>query len=300
MTDRGHRLDCCPGCGGHRWKPAFTARGIYCVGCLDCGLVYSNPQPRDRVLEKYLKEYDLAEHFGDYEARKSSLIGRRLDRIGAPPPGRSRLCDVGCGDGLFLELARDRGWEVLGIELNPPAAERVRGRGIDVVEGEVERMEDLPWGMFDVVTGWDTIEHTPEPRVFLGKMVRLMAPVGRLHLTTLNRRSLVARAFGARWSLVVEDHFTYWDQRSLRELAHQVGLAVLHERSGGLGRDFVRWVDVLRRVKASSSSTVTGGTPSRPSDWGASPAILRAESALNRLLDATATGVEIEIVAARA
>jgi SAM-dependent methyltransferase len=293
-TARGEkRLGQCPACWCTDRERDWTARGLELYRCLACGLVYADPQPRDRIREKYTKDYDLAVHFGQHQARKRVLFERRLDRIGSPVLGR-RLFDAGCGDGLFLELATRRGWEVCGIELNPPAAAEARLRGVQVFEGALEEAPDLPWGSFEVVTCWDSIEHTPEPRLFAQALARLLAPKGKLVLTTMNRRSLAARAFGSRWSLVGEDHFTYWDGRSLTALCRNAGLVVSDTRFFGLGRDFVRWMDRLAGCRHASPSR----TPKRRDEsWDSVRAVTHAEAVLNRILNSTHLGVGIEVVA---
>jgi SAM-dependent methyltransferase len=287
------RLGQCPACGSADRQCDWTPHELSLYRCLACGLVYADPQSLDRIRQKYTKEYDLAAHFGQHQARKQVLFEHRLDRIGSPVPGR-RLFDVGCGDGLFLQLASRRGWEVCGIELNPPAAAQARLRGAEVFEGALEESPELPWRSFDVVTCWDAIEHTPEPRLFAQALAGLLAPSGKLVLTTMNRRSLAARAFRWRWSLVGEDHFTYWDRRSLTALFRNAGLVVSETRFFGLGRDFVRWMDRLASRRHASPSR----TPERRDEsWDSVRAVAQAEAVLNRVLDATELGVGIEIVA---
>ena len=164
--------------------------------CGSCGVVYSDPQPTGRVREKYLHEYDLAAHFATAARRKQALFERRLRRLPGPRRWGSRLCDVGCGDGLFMELAARRGWQVVGIEPNPPAVERARSRGLEVIEGLIEELPDLPGNDFEVVTAWDALEHTPEPRRFTSKLALLVAPGGLVAASTLNHRSAVAAISG--------------------------------------------------------------------------------------------------------
>jgi SAM-dependent methyltransferase len=264
---------------------------------MSCGLVYVDPQPRRRVREKYLRDYDLASHFGDVADRKRVLFERRLPRLGRPAQGANRLCDVGCGDGQFLELAARKGWDPHGIEPNPPAARRAREWAAVVFEGTVEELSDLPWESFDVVTAWDSIEHTPTPRRFVEILVSLLKPGGLLLITTLNRRSLAARLASTRWSLIVEDHFTYWDRRSLATLLISCGLEVEDVHFFGLGRDLVRWVDRLTSPRRAPSPAPGFG---RSGTWSTAPAILFAEGFVNRLLDASGLGVGIEIETRRA
>jgi SAM-dependent methyltransferase len=262
--------------------------------CLECGLVFSDPQPRERVREKYLAGYDLAAHFAPMGARKRVLFERRIRNLPAPSPGRDRLCDVGCADGQFLEIAASLGWRPFGIEMNPPAAERARSRGATVFEGVFEEMGDLvPWGTFDLVTSWDALEHTPEPRVFAQGLVRLLRREGTVSLTTLNRKSLAWFFFRTRWSMVVEDHFTYWDRKSLTRLFESLGLRVLRTEIFGLGRDFVAFLDGARRGR-------DGATSPRPerggSGWDVHPGVLHAEGVLNRFFDLFGGGVGIGMV----
>jgi SAM-dependent methyltransferase len=275
------------------------------VACEACGLVYSSPQPRAAVRERYLRDYDLAEHFDEWSTRKKVLFERRLASLPQPAPGRDRLIDVGCADGQFLELAAAAGWRADGIELNPPAAERARERGGGtVLQGDVQEMNDLPWASYEVVTCWDVLEHVPEPRPFAERLRRLARPGGRVALTTLNNRSLVSRAFRTNWSMVGEDHFTYWDEKSLTSMLEGVGLEVTGVDSFGLGRDFFRWADRLqRRLRRRAGEAAPapsihkqglGGT-----GWDTSGVVLRGEHVVNRALGATGTGVDLFVAARR-
>jgi 2-polyprenyl-3-methyl-5-hydroxy-6-metoxy-1,4-benzoquinol methylase len=267
--------------------------------CRACGLVFSDPQPRKEVEQRYRANYDLAAHFRAHERRKSVLYERRLARLPLPSAGLDRLCDVGCADGQFLELARSAGWRVCGVDLNPPAVKRARARGIDIFEGSFETMDDLPWRSFDLVTSWDVLEHSAQPRAFAERLVRLLAPGGWLALTTLNRRSLAFRVFRMRWSMIVQDHFTYWDTRSLRTLFRSLGLTVVREETFGLGRDFVAWVDRVSQVRRPGDGR-RGGDEARTErqsvGWDASPGVVLVERAMNAGFRRLGGGVGVEMV----
>jgi SAM-dependent methyltransferase len=255
-------------------------------------VVYSDPQPRGEVLWKYLHEYDLADHFGAVAARKRVLFERRLDRLPRPPSRSAALCDVGSGDGLFLELAAARGWTGMGIDLNPPAVRGARRRGLEVIEGRVEETNALPEDHFDLVTAWDVLEHTPEPRQFVERVAAVTAPGGLVAISTLNRCSVVAWVFGPRWSMVVKDHFTIWDRGSLQRLMGSAGLSVEAVRHYGVGRDFFRPAERSRRTRAAADAD-------SQIDWATRPGVLVAERLVNHFLNVAHAGVEIEMIARR-
>ncbi|MGH2957573.1 MAG: class I SAM-dependent methyltransferase [Solirubrobacterales bacterium] len=272
------------------------------LSCGDCGLVFTDPLQRDRVRRRYLTEYDLAEHFGHVAPRKRALFERRLEQLPAPAPGRDRLIDVGCADGQFAELAARLGWRVDGVELNPPAAARARQRGVNVHEGPFEALDQLPWGSFDLVTSWDVLEHTPDPRPFAERLARLARPGATVALTTLNRRSLVAWLFGMRWAKIGEEHFTYWDRRSLVGLLNAAGMEVEQLSTFGLGRDLFRWLDRLQghlRRNPGEAGRVSGaGPPGRAArGWDTLRGVLMAERAVNTVLAAVGGGIELYAVA---
>jgi SAM-dependent methyltransferase len=287
----------CPACDGPDYRAYLQVDSLNLVQCVRCGLVYTNPQNADRVLERYLNQYDLAQHFGELSARKRILFERRLAELPAPAPGRNRLCDVGCADGQFLELAAARGWQPHGVELNPPAAHRARERGAEVILGRLEELDDLDWGSFDVVTGWDCLEHVPRARVFARRIVELARPGGAILLTTLNRRALVARVFGKRWTMIGEDHFTYWDRGSLSRLLNDVGCSVQEVTSFGLGRDFVRLLDTVASLRAPHPPRVASDVPTarRAARWDVKAPVLAIERLVNRGLAQTGTGVDLYV-----
>jgi SAM-dependent methyltransferase len=297
-------LDCCPACGSPGGPESGRRGALELHVCSACALVYSDPQPRGIVARRYLEEYDLAAHFHALGRRKKVLFESRLTELPPPRPGREALCDVGCGDGQFLEMARSAGWSGTGIELNPPAAARTRERGFKVLEGRFEELSTDAWGTFDVVTSWDSLEHTVDPAEFAARLARLLRPGGTLALTTLNMPSLAGRVFGTRWSMVAPDHFTYWNEQSLRGLLVRSGLSPRAVHSFGVGRDFFAPLDRVADRFGRRGTDPTGMTPAAAgapagARWDVLRPVLWAERGVNRFLDRTRTGVGIAIVAVK-
>ena len=87
------------------------------------------------------------------------------------------LLDVGCGAGLFCELAASRGARVTGID----AAEEfvaIARRRTPAGEFRVAEMEALPHGAraFDVVTGFNSFQFAVRPAAALAEARRVARP----------------------------------------------------------------------------------------------------------------------------
>src|SRR5205814_3600867 len=61
------------------------------------------------------------------------------------------LLDVGCHLGMFLEVAKEAGWDVTGLEPSRWSVEQARERGLDVRHGTLDSVQ-FEAESFDVVT----------------------------------------------------------------------------------------------------------------------------------------------------
>lgn len=97
--------------------------------CSRCGLLFALSM-RGASAPSYDEEY--FEHFVERD-RQDELLSTYDDillKAEAITSGR-RLLDVGCGSGGFLLRARERGWDVCGVDGSPAAIEIVKSHGID-------------------------------------------------------------------------------------------------------------------------------------------------------------------------
>jgi len=207
------------------------------VRCDNCGLIYQNPRPStDELMTLYPQEYDqhqdavkealspIARFDRKYGLRKRSKAVRRHVE-------RGRLLDLGCATGDFLEVMRDDGWEVVGIEPSPFASQWARDRlGLDVRTGTLETVA-LPDESFDVVTMWNVIEHLPDPQASLERIHRLLRTGGVLVLSTPNMDSVDARFFGPYWiGYELPRHLYVFSRRTLTEMIERTGYRVVETR----------------------------------------------------------------------
>lgn len=91
------------------------------------------------------------------------------------------LLDVGCGSGMFCEMAARLGARISGLDASEPLVAIARER---VPNGDfrVGEMEELPFGdrQFDAVTGFNSFQYAGNPAEALreaGRVARTGAPV---------------------------------------------------------------------------------------------------------------------------
>ena len=115
--------------------------------------------------------------------------------------GTGRVLDLPCGTGLLGAALAGLGWEVTGADLDPAPA---LARGLHAVAADMERPLPFPDGSFDLVTCVEGIEHVEAQASLIVECARVLAPAGRLVLTTPNvlgrpSRSSLARHGYARF-----------------------------------------------------------------------------------------------------
>lgn len=231
----------CPLCGTSDRSSAYTrADNGKVVRCTGCGLLYLNPRPAaSSIADFYDESYFSAGGHGsaycDYVAQQSELMKwgehpalSAIDLLCHRVSGyRKRLVDVGCGDGTLLNLARLRGFDVLGVELSAHMANFVRETyQIDVIDKPLEAA-CLGDESVDIVTGQEVLEHLTDPLGWLREVGRILKPKGVLLLTTPNARC--AEAYGERWLgfRMSFEHLTFFDRERVALAAGLAGLRIM-------------------------------------------------------------------------
>ena len=110
-----------------------------------------------------------------WSSTDQSLCFRHIAALEYIQPTKSVL-DVGCGDGLFLSLAKEKGAVCYGIDQSEAGIEKTKkrlGEGANLTTSNA--VYDLPFsdGSFDVVTALDVLEHVLEPDKLLKELARI-------------------------------------------------------------------------------------------------------------------------------
>jgi SAM-dependent methyltransferase len=228
----------CDLCGDRRVQPLFSPRGrkrrawtYHVVRCPSCGFLYRNPGIRpERLGDLYAGSYGkfLTGKYASKRIRRYELVMDAFDPVFADGAGR-RLLDFGCGAGLFLELAHERGFDVYGVDLSPDSIARARERpsGRNAYFGSPRDVPEIAAGGFDVVTLWSVMAHLAEPLEDLRMLRGLLAPDGVLLILTVNANSLLLKAQGEAWGGFTPNHLKFFAPGTLTRALHLAGFAAV-------------------------------------------------------------------------
>jgi len=199
------------------------------VRCKKCGLVYLNPRLRsDVVIEGYRSGSD--ETFVSQIEGREKTFANSLKLIERYKPQRGRLLDIGTAGGSFMSVAKETGWRVEGCEPNRWMCEWANNHyGLQIVSGTVLDMQLAPES-FDVVTLWDVLEHTADPKATLKECKRALKPGGLLVVNYPDIQSAVARLMGRRWVFLLSVHLYYFTKRTLTRMLNGLGFRVVKVR----------------------------------------------------------------------
>lgn len=242
------RLDC-PVCG-FRGAEDFDMDAAYLNRrCGGCGSVYlarkKETRPAGQLYdEKYYRSPGHQFGYEDYTALREAIHRsadkrfKRIERLSGFTPGRSVL-DVGCACGYYLEKARERGWDVQGIDISKWAIEQappdIRPK---LLCDDLLTTTKLPKERYDCATLWDIIEQTPEPRRILTRVRDLLKPGGWLVLMFRDIGSPTARLFGRKWiHYRPEEKYVYLTMQGVRQMLAESGFGVRAIERSGTGKD---------------------------------------------------------------
>jgi SAM-dependent methyltransferase len=179
----------------------------------------------------------------DFELRRAFLLVEL--RTG------DRVLDLGSGAGEFTAAAAAAGAAVIGAEVAQAAVTRAAASHPALDFRLVPIDGPLPFedGQFDVVWASEVIEHIADTGAWLSEVRRVLAPRGRLLVTTPSHGRLRLALGGVeRYSEPLGDHLHLYTRRSLSELLHEFDFDVESVRLAG-GPPLLRRLLLARAVR---------------------------------------------------
>ncbi len=202
--------------------PAFTINSFTFVECPKCKFLAVLDNIDSTNLENiYSNEYYTQDpnRYTQATNQQRNLWLRRLQLINdfQQSKGLNRILDIGCGTGVFLEVAMNQGWDVYGIEISTKAVEFAAEKvGSERVSKDLFSIDESKTS-FDVVCMWAMIEHVPNPVDYFKKAFALLRPGGIFALSTVNTNALNRKMFNKKWRYFVPpEHLVYFNTNNIQ------------------------------------------------------------------------------------
>jgi len=211
------------------------------VKCSECGLIYLNPRPgAEGGLESHPEEYWKRKNlfYQTEEPARTSTLKNALLRLffaeeirhikeNIPPNGR--LLEVGFGNGDFLQLLRNVGYQTLGIEADPASfgVAKKKHPHLELYNTSIENIA-FKTEPFDAVIMIHVLEHVRNPNGALGEIRRILADTGSLFIWVPNIDCYQFRIFRERYfNLCAPQHMYQYTPETLRRLLENNGFKVI-------------------------------------------------------------------------
>jgi len=219
----------CAACDGRRLQRLLHVHdrrhepprwNYHVVRCAECGFLYRHPGIRPERLGDLYATGKYAEFLaGEYtqnRVRRYEVTMGPFGPLFESGHGR-RLLDFGCGNGLFLDVAYERGFECYGVDLAPDAitAARQKPSGRHAYHGAPDEIPEIAEGGFHVITMWSVLAHLAQPVEDLTMLRRLLAPDGVLLILTVNAGSLVLKRQLETWGGFTPNHLLFSSPQTL-------------------------------------------------------------------------------------
>lgn len=186
-------------------------------------MLVTRPQPSETEIGRYYQSDAYVSHNDSkkglinflYQTVKSYSLFKKEKLIVSLNEGRGRLLDVGAGTGDFLAKAKNKGWEVHGVEVNEIAREKAKEKGL-MLKTDLEAFSGQH---FDVITLWHVLEHLHGLEAQIKKLNMLLSKNGTLVVAVPNFRSYDAKHYGKFWAAYdTPRHLWHFSRSSMHKL----------------------------------------------------------------------------------
>jgi SAM-dependent methyltransferase len=210
------------------------------VKCTNCGLMYANPQ-KSTIEETYCAEITkplppLTENDQTIQQAHSKVSDYKQinEFINVKMPNKGSVLDIGAYTGALLNLFKEQGWAVMGLEPNKLAVTYAKDKyGIDMLQSSLEAA-NFGKETFDAIVMLHVIEHLYDPAKGLDIINGFLKQGGILVMETPTFDTLMFKVLGRRErSVSWGSHLFFFTFDTLQKLLERHGFEVIKKEKVG-------------------------------------------------------------------
>ena len=195
-------------------------------------LLKTSPQPSLDKLPSYYESVDYISHTDSkrtlfekvYHLVKRNALNNKVNLITKLIPQKGIVLDIGSGTGDFLITAKNKGWNISGLEPNLKAKQIAESKGV-IFESS---LETIPDNSMDIITMWHVLEHVPNVEEQFAQLKRIVKPNGYIIIAVPNYKSFDAKYYKEFWAAFdVPRHLWHFSKISIAKLAANFDLKLI-------------------------------------------------------------------------
>lgn len=195
-------------------------------------MLITSPQPDAANLSKYYESDDYISHTDGkrslfekaYHFIKNIALKNKLSLINSLQQNKGDLLDIGAGTGDFLLVAKNNGWNAVGIEPSEKARGIAKQKGVELKQN----LSDFESHTFDTITMWHVLEHVPDLENQIKELKRLLKPNGSILIAVPNFKSYDANHYKEFWAAYdVPRHLWHFSKTAIKKLFQKEGLELI-------------------------------------------------------------------------
>lgn len=212
----------CPICGNNK-----VNKKIYSYKqCKNCFSLFLTKIPREKDLNKAMQNFGNIVFKEIIDKKLIEYINQRMLFLSKFIKPKSKILDIGCGNGLFLEFARKQNFKSYAMDISTSIVREMQQRHFVVYKS----LEEIPVNFFDVITFFDVIEHIRKPQQFIRVIKGKLKKSDIIMLTTPNCKGITAKVRPnvlTKTKTGYSDHPVLFNINSLRKFLEKEGFKVL-------------------------------------------------------------------------
>lgn len=196
----------------------------------DYDMLITHPQPSIQDLPRYYESDDYISHTDGkrtlfeklYHFVKKIALNNKLSLINSCGE-KGNLLDIGAGTGDFLSVAKNNGWNIIGIEPSDKAKTIAINKGVTFVD----QISNIADNSIDVVTMWHVLEHVPDLEHQISELKRIIKPNGSIIIAVPNFNSYDANHYKEYWAAFdVPIHLWHFSKTAIQKLFNEKNLSL--------------------------------------------------------------------------